>query len=156
MKTSLFIAGVFIFTIFFYSCGNETKKNSEESVSAEMINNPITADGDSGLKNLPAIKFEKTEHDFGILLQGEKVSYTFKFKNIGKKELIVKEASASCGCTVPKYSQKPIAPGEEGELEVIFDSKNRTGRQIKTITVWTNCQPNQTKLQIVSEIVVPK
>jgi len=130
-------------------------KNKSHTITAEIINNPITADN-SDISELPKIQFEKVEHDFGILLQGEKVTYTFKFKNIGKQDLIVKEATASCGCTVPKFTSKPVAPGEQGEIEVIFNSSNGSGRQVKTVTVWTNCQPNQTKLQIMCEIVEPK
>jgi hypothetical protein len=130
-------------------------KNKSHTVTAEIINNPITADN-SDTSELPKIQFEKVEHDFGILMQGEKVTYTFKFKNIGKQDLIVKEATASCGCTVPKFTSEPVPPGEQGEIEVIFNSSNRSGRQVKTLTVWTNCQPNQTKLQITSEIVEPK
>ncbi len=135
-------------------CKNSSKAKKE--VSSDLINNPATASGDTNSDGLPLIKFEEENHDFGLILQGEKVSYTFKFKNIGKSDLIVDDVSTSCGCTVPKFSREPIAPGENGEVEVIFDSNNRQGRQFKTITVWTNSQPNKTKLQIESEIVVPK
>ncbi|MBI9067398.1 MAG: DUF1573 domain-containing protein [Salinivirgaceae bacterium] len=153
MNKNILLASVLIFSLF--SCGNKNEK-TEQDITSGIIKNPITADGNFNMKNMPIIKFENEEHDFGILLQGEKVSHTFKFKNIGKQDLIVKDASASCGCTVPKFSQKPIAPGEEGEIEVIFDSNRRSGRQVKSITVWTNCQPNQNKLRIISEIVEPK
>jgi hypothetical protein len=145
---------VIIATILVGCQTNNSQK--KEAISTDMINNPITASGNFDTQDLPIIQFDKTEHDFGILVQGEKVTHTFTFKNIGKQDLIIKDASATCGCTIPKYSKKPIAPGQEGEIEVIFDSNNRTGRQVKTITVWTNCQPNQTKLQIFSEIVVLK
>jgi hypothetical protein len=149
--TGFIIAAFFIST----SC-TITSQQNENAITPEIIRNPITSENSSDLSDLPKIQFEKLEHDFGILLQGEKVTYSFKFKNTGKQELIVKDASASCGCTVPKFTTKPIAPGEQGEIEVIFNSANRTGRQVKTITVWSNCQPNQTKLQIMCEIVVPK
>ena len=145
---------VFIVFIGSISC---TNRNSDKAViSTDLIENPLTASGKSDTSTLPVIKFEKEQHDFGLILQGEKVSYTFKFKNIGKGELIVKDVSSTCGCTVPKFSREPIASGGTGEIEVVFDSNHRSGRQLKTVTVWTNCQPNQTKLQIVSEIVLPK
>lgn len=142
--------------IILLSAGCSNNPKNAEPISPDIIKNPISADSKNDLGDLPKIQFDKTEHDFGIILQGEKVSYTFVFKNIGKHDLIIKDASASCGCTVPKFTSKPVKPGEIGEIEVIFDSSNRTGRQLKTLTVWSNCQPNQTKLQILSEIVVPK
>ncbi len=151
MRFSVIIIIVFIGSL---SCTN--KKSDKIAISTDLIENPITASGKSDISVLPVIKFNKEQHDFGLILQGEKVSYTFKFKNIGKGELIVKDVSSTCGCTVPKFSKEPIASGGSGKIEVIFDSNNRSGRQVKTITVWTNCQPNQTKLQIVSEIVLPK
>ncbi|HAN00103.1 MAG TPA: DUF1573 domain-containing protein [Marinilabiliales bacterium] len=153
MKMRSLAITFFLVGLFSVSCN--TKDREHSSVSTEMIRNPISAQSETDLSELPKIQFDKTEHDFGILLQGEKVSYTFVFKNIGKQDLIIKDASATCGCTVPKFTSKPIAPGKQGEIEVIFDSSNRTGRQVKTVTVWSNCQPNQAKLQIFSEIVVP-
>lgn len=141
-------------TIIIVGCKNSNPNNTE--VTSEIINNPISASGNITNKNTPVIHFQKEIHDFGIIIQGEKVSHRFKFKNIGDSDLVVKNATASCGCTVPSFSKKPIAPGEEGEIEVIFDSANRSGRQTKTITVWSNTQPNQTKLVIECEIVIRK
>jgi hypothetical protein len=148
--------GFFIPIILFIVLISVGCKQKNNSATTEMIHNPITANNSSDVSDLPKIQFDKVEHDFGIILQGEKVTYTFTFKNTGKQDLIIKDATASCGCTVPKFTTKPVAPGEKGEIEVIFDSSNRSGRQVKSITVWTNCQPNQTKIQILSEIVEPK
>jgi len=145
---------IVLITVVSIGCSSNSSKNKE--VTTDLIKNPITASGNLDNSEMPEIKFNKDIHDFGLLLQGEKVSYTFKFKNIGKGDLIIKEATATCGCTVPKYPRKPIAAGENGEIEVIFDSQNRAGKQVKSVTVWTNCQPNKIKLQIVSEIVIPK
>ena len=148
------IIAYLIITVVFVACGNSNNKPNE--ITTEVVNNPITANGKSKMSVLPQIKFEKQQHDFGILLQGEKVSYTFSVKNIGKSDLIIKDATASCGCTIPRYPKEPIKSGETGEIEVVFDSANRTGRQVKTVTIWSNTQPNKNQLKIVSEIVVPK
>lgn len=148
------IAFIFIVSVLFSSCNNNKKTNTE--ITSDIINNPVTANGKSSKKDLPIIHFQKKVHDFGIIIQGEKVSHRFKFKNIGKSDLVIKNASASCGCTVPSFSQKPILPGEEGEIEVVFNSANRSGHQTKTITVWSNTQPNQNRLSIECEIVVRK
>ncbi len=90
----------------------------------------------TGLK--PEISFEKTEHNLGRIVQGEKVGYNFVFINEGGASLVILDANASCGCTVPKYSKEPIAPGEKGSVEVVFDSSGRMGKQSKTITLKTN------------------
>ena len=55
------------------------------------------------------IKFEQTTHNFGTFSENSPVvSYTFKFTNVGDAPLVIHQAVASCGCTVPEYSQEPI------------------------------------------------
>lgn len=153
MKQNILIFALFLSAVLI-ACNNKQSANTE--ITADIINNPVTADGGKVKNDLPIIHFQKEVHDFGIIIQGEKVAHRFKFKNIGKSNLVIKNATASCGCTVPSFSQKPIAPGEEGEIEVVFNSANRSGRQTKSITVWSNSQPNQNKLAIECEIVVRK
>jgi hypothetical protein len=142
----------FLFALLIISC-SDNRELKTVKITSDLIQNPATASGKKMNGNMPIIQFDKTEHDFGIILQGEKVSYTFKYKNIGNSDLIINNAKASCGCTVPHFSREPIAPGQSGEIEVVFDSGNRSGRQTKNITVWSNCQPNQTILKIFTEIV---
>ncbi len=84
------------------------------------------------------IKFEKSQHDFGIIKEGAVVDYTFKFSNIGKKDLEIKDVRSSCGCTVATPNKKIFKSGESGELKVAFDSKNRAGRTSRTVTLVTN------------------
>jgi len=144
-----------LFTIaLFIACNNSNNKSTE--ITSDLIQNPITASNNSGGNELPIINFTHEIHDFGIIIQGEKVSHNFKFKNTGKSNLLIKDASASCGCTVPSFPTKPIPPGGEGVIEVIFNSANRSGRQHKSITVISNTQPNTTHLQIECEIVTRK
>ena len=139
----------FIIFIGGLNCTNSSFNKKESTVN---ITNNTTAETD----NLPIIKFEKEIHNFGLIQQGEKVSYTFKFKNIGSGDLIINDASASCGCTVPKFSREPIGSGESGEIEVIFDTHRRSGNQSKSVTVWTNCEPNKIKLRITAEIPIER
>ncbi len=84
------------------------------------------------------IKFEKSQHDFGIIKEGVVVDHIFKFSNIGKKDLEIKDVRSSCGCTVAKPNKMVFKPGETGELKVSFDSKNRSGRTSRTVTLVTN------------------
>ena len=100
----------------------------------------------------PQISFDDVSHNFGTIAQGEKVSYTFKFRNIGDGALQITDVTTSCGCTASKYSTEPVKPGESGTVEVIFDSYGREGKQLKSANVWTNCGEKPVKLQIFAEV----
>ena len=96
------------------------------------------------------IKFDKTSYDFGKFSEVTPVQKcTFTFTNVGNAPLIVNQAVASCGCTVPKYTKKPVAPGEKGTVNVTYNGKGRfPGHFKKTITVRTNGKPEMTRLYI--------
>jgi hypothetical protein len=100
--------------------------------------------------NVPksAIKFESLEYDFGTINEGEVVEHTFQFTNSGTTPLLIEKATATCGCTVPKWPKDPIPAGETGEIKVRFDSKNKPNQQIKTITITANTDPSITRLRI--------
>lgn len=95
-----------------------------------------------------AFQFEETEYNFGNVKEGKLVEHTFKFKNVGEAPLIIQNASASCGCTVPSYSKEPIPVGGTGEIQVKFDSKSRVGVQNKTITITANTKPAISTIKI--------
>lgn len=103
--------------------------------------------------NAPVFKFEKEVYDFGLVNEGDKVTYDFKFKNTGNSPLIISSASASCGCTVPDYPKQPIAPGEEGVISVVFNSEGRPGVQNKIVTVTANTIPSLTELSILGSVL---
>lgn len=105
------------------------------------------------LKGTPAMQFDTTSHDFGSLIEGEIVSYTFKFSNKGDGPLLIKSASASCGCTVPSYSKEPTLPGDEGKIVVEFDTRGKLGTNHKTISIRSNSNPPVTILNIFAEVV---
>ncbi len=100
------------------------------------------------------IQFMEEEYNFGTINQGEVVSHTFKFKNTGSEPLVITDAKATCGCTVPKKPTEPIAPGETGELVVEFNSAGKSGAQTKQVTVTANTNPPQSFIRIVSDIKV--
>jgi hypothetical protein len=138
-KAFLFVATLLVFA----ACSND-----KEGASTSDIN--IGGSGDK-----PNIQFDEELHDFGKITQGEKVSYSFHFKNTGKANLLISSAHASCGCTVPTPPKDPIAPGGENKIDVTFDSNGKSGTFNKEITVITNCDPNTKVLKIKGEIIVP-
>jgi len=98
------------------------------------------------------IEFNELEHNFGSIKAGEKVGCIFSFTNTGDADLVLTAASASCGCTIPKYEKKPVAPGGKGAIEVVFDSSGRSGLQSKTVVVQSNAENNLIILRIIAEI----
>jgi hypothetical protein len=73
-------------------------------------------------------------------------------KNVGKTPLIITDATATCGCTVPEYPKTPIKPGEEGTITVVFNSIGKTGMQDKVVTIKSNANPEAESLHLVGEI----
>lgn len=127
----------------------ETKENK---LDTSLVNNPSSADGTRRVINVPEIEFQKTEHDFGKILQGEQVSYTFKFKNVGNAPLIITSIEKTCGCTSPDFSNEPIKPGEEGKITITYDSKGHKGFQNKRLIVKANTNPSETILRIKAQV----
>jgi len=127
----------------------------EATLPADLVNNPNSATGKAGTGSLPVITFEETDHDFGRIIEGETVSYSFNFTNSGKSDLIIAEVTTSCGCTVPSYSTTPVKPGEKGAIKIAFSSSGRRGYQSKNILVTSNTQPNTTVIRVKAQVVNP-
>lgn len=134
----------------FFGCNHR-----DDRLPADLVRNPRSATGNESEVKMPVISFDKTSHDFGRIIMGEKVSHTFRFTNTGQADLIISHVSSSCGCTVPTYTNQPVKPGETGTITVTFDSQNRKGFQHKTVTVMTNTQPNTTTLSIKAMVLTP-
>ena len=138
-------------TLFFLiSCGSDpSKKIKKENI--ETAKERINSDFD-----YPKIDFDKSNHDFGEIIDGEIVETTFTFTNSGNSDLKILNASGSCGCTVPEYPRdSPIKPGESGFIKVKFDSSNKPGMQRKTVTLVTNTSTGKELLNI-KAFVLPK
>lgn len=157
------------------SCGGsetaDNNSNSDEQSSLVANTNPEVENGehhdDDGHDHsshsteevddgkTTTIEYFETKHDFGNVFYPSENLYTFKFKNTGKEPLIIEDAKASCGCTVPNKPDKPILPGEIGELDVIFRPKqNQVGQPVtKRITVTANTSPKETFLDITANVM---
>lgn len=98
------------------------------------------------------MEFEEVEWNFGEITQGESVEYAFKFTNTGSDPLIITSAKGSCGCTVPEWPREPVAPGENGVIDVKFNSKGKKGKQNKRVTLITNMVPSQKILTVKGQV----
>ena len=153
MKTFLnFIFCITLLTLI-YSCHRNKSNNGQ--ISTDVVNNTNTVSG-TKKGDEPILKFETETHDFGKVIQGEKVVFSFKFKNAGKSDLLISDAYASCGCTIPKFSKEPIKPGDEGVIEVAFNTEGKKGFEEKTVTVIANTQPNEKQLKIKANVYLPE
>lgn len=141
--------GLFLFS----GCGNKNK-NEEGGFKTSDVHCPQTAKGMSKKEKekLPVITFEQTTYDFGEVIQGEKLTFAFKFKNTGKSNLIIYSSEATCGCTTSTPPKAPIRPGESGEISVTFDSKSQMGKVTKRILVGANTYPAENILTITANV----
>ena len=98
------------------------------------------------------IKFDVTTIDYGEVEFESDGKRVFKFKNVGTAPLIFKRISSSCGCTIPKKPEKPIEPGDSGEIEVEYDTK-RVGIFMKAISVVSNSKNSSIVLRIKGEVL---
>lgn len=97
--------------------------------------------------NAQEFKFEKELIDYGKIAKGSEGERTFTFTNIGDAPLIIQKVQSSCGCTIPKKPEKPIMPGEKGEIKVSYDT-NRVGGFSKTITIISNAKKARKLIRI--------
>lgn len=105
------------------------------------------------MSKFPKIEFDKTEHDFGAINEGDVVETVFIVKNIGESDLIIADAQGSCGCTVPEPPKEPIAPGESAPIKVSFNSSRKRGLQNKTVTLTTNTEKGKETFNVKVNVI---
>ena len=117
---------------------NVTTNDPEKKAVTLTIKCNIIVPEEKSSKTGAKIFFPETQHDFGKVKEGLKIEYTFKFENKGTESLVVKDIKTSCGCTAAVVSNSNLKPGEVGSIKVDFDTKNRAGRNSKSITIVSN------------------
>lgn len=116
------------------ACNSNTKEAGNDHVTDSVAPGSV--------RLYPVITFEKESHNFGNIVEGEVVEYSFKFTNTGNKDLLITKAEASCGCTVPEWPKEPVKPGESGYMKVKFDSRGRPeGYTEKELYIQANTNP---------------
>lgn len=97
---------------------------------------------DEELALQPKARFDTLVYEYGTKPLDSKVSFSFSFYNDGSKDLEILEVKTACKCVSAEVPKKKIEKGEKGTIDVIFDGKDRTGRQVKTVIVYTNDPKN--------------
>jgi hypothetical protein len=131
--------------------GKSTTTKDTKKVETTTTTNPDTKTTQPEQPK-SAIKFNELVHNFGEVPYNSDVSYTFKFTNVSKNPVAIKDVGTSCGCTTPGYSKEPVAPGKTGSVTAKYDS-SRIGGFTKTLTVFVNDE--QIKLTITGTIKAP-
>lgn len=131
MKKILVFALACLLSVGVTNAQKETKSDKSEVKEAQIV-------------------FDKTTHDFGTFSESDPVvSCTFTFTNEGSAPLVIHQAIASCGCTVPTYTRMPIKPGEQGKIDITYNGHGKyPGRFKKSITVRTNSKEPMVRLYV--------
>jgi hypothetical protein len=132
----------------FVSCDNIRRKNKIADDAGTKM--------ELALKDSTTVQLIDSVYNFGTIKQGQSVSFNFRFKNTGKRVLVVTDASASCGCTVPEKPERPIMPGEASFIRVVFNSTGKSGHQEKVVTVLANTNPSFPAIKLIGEVIAPQ
>lgn len=106
-------------------------------------------------KNAAEMTFDALEYNFNTIKQGESVTREFVFTNTGKEDLIITNATGSCGCTVPVWPKEPIKKGAKGTIKVTFNSAGKMGMQDKTVTITSNAKNTPVVLHLKGTVEAP-
>lgn len=142
MKKMITIASLFVAAVAMPVLAYTT-----ENASAQVKTSVVTANPNDSYAE---IKFDTLRHNFGSFPASDPVvKCTFNFTNTGTAPLVIHQAFASCGCTVPNYPKTPIKPGEKGKIDVTYNGTGKfAGHFQKTITVRTNSKNEVVRLII--------
>ncbi len=140
----LFFSGFFLLLLIgmTVSCNTKTNETNQNATAPEQTEN-----------SSPEISFEKTVHDFGKIIKGERVAYSFRFTNSGNSPLVISAVRSGCGCTVGDYPKDPVKPGNEGKIAVVFNSAGRNGFQSESVRVLNNSSESALTLRITAEVI---
>lgn len=148
MKSKLFILGAFALSFAISSCGEKKASDNftaeESAQQAENVVDPATA---------PVLTLAEANHNFGDVQANNKVETYIKFKNDGKSPLVIRDASATCGCTVPEFPSTPIAVGATDSIKVVYTAGNMNGKQQKTVTLVTNTVNGHENFDISANVI---
>jgi len=130
---------LFIMLVIFSCSGQNDRQKPLQSTDVNISQNPSKE---------AFILFDTLNHDFGTIIEGEKVVCYFSYENSGEDDLVINSVNSSCGCTIPEWKREPLKAGEKEALQVVFDTSGRSGSQRKVITVRSNADNSTVRLTI--------
>lgn len=147
--------------LLFYTCAQDRQDANGDFqatpvdgtiTNADLIRNPVAVDGQLDSVNVARMDFVSPDYNFGTVTEGDIVENAFHFTNTGRVPLLISDARATCGCTVPNWPKHPIPPGDSGTITVVFDTKNKNGQQAKPITITANTFPSTTEVRLLGRV----
>lgn len=141
--------GLFALSVVVLSTACKQESVADKISDADM---KVVATEKASIGKLPKMQLSKEVHDFGTIAEGTVAETEFFVTNIGEVDLIINDAKASCGCTVPEFPKEPIKPGDSAPIKVSFDSKGKPGAQEKTVTLTTNSEKGTELLKIKANV----
>lgn len=131
--TFLFIASVLL------GCQSASRPETEKHDTPE-------------LKGVAKFAIHKDFHNFGILQDGEIVSFSFWIKSTGETQLRITNVETDCGCLEVHFSEQGILPGDSAAVEVVYSSAGDIGKQLKTVSLFTNAEKEQIDLHVAANV----
>ena len=125
-----------------------------QTQTQKVSTSEVKVTGATKAENYAEIKFDTLRHNFGKFSKNDPiVKCSFRFTNTGTAPLVIHQAFASCGCTVPTFTKEPIKPGEKGNIDVTYNGTDKfPGRFQKTITIRSNAISEVVRLIIEGEM----
>jgi len=99
------------------------------------------------------LKWEQTAVELHPAATDKQAVGHFNYQNTGKTPVHFKSVHPSCGCTTAQTQKDVVQPGDKGEITATFNIGDRTGTQIKTVTVETDEAPNQRTVLTLKAII---
>ena len=139
---NLLVSLILFHSFFAISCDSAKKSGSESMAGSDEV-----------LNGKSVIQFDEVVNDLGTIKEGEQVMAWFKYENTGDGSLVIQNIDAGCGCTVPSWNEKPLAPGNKESIKVIFNSRGKNGSQNIRVTVYSNSRNSPEELRIKATVV---
>ena len=137
-----------IFTILTACYTEGVSQNKTQAKSVGQLIKPVSKTSTNNAAKIAVIKFDHEKIDFGNIKENAIIEKVFTFTNIGNADLVIIDADASCGCTMPIVPKEPIKPGEKSQIVVKYTAKGKVGPQKPLITITTNGTPSIVHLQL--------
>ena len=162
MNSFLPLFSSLLLSVVLLSCqqGNEEVRNAaRQDIETVAPSNPNAAVPQPSVAApvgaMTSMTFAEDVFDFGSVTEGEVITHTYSFTNTGNEPLIVSDARGTCGCTVPSRPTAPIAPGEDGEITVRFDTRSKVGDRQQKVTITANTDPAKTVISLNGTVLAP-